>query len=582
MAGIFVRIFNMSLSAGWIVLAVLLLRLLLKNAPKWWRVLLWGVVALRLVMPFTIESAVSLMPAANTVTMPEQSPRPIIQSGIGAVDRPANEYLSSHYYEGVTRPVGFFEDITTLFAVIWAAGVAVMLIYTLISYVRLKQRVRTAVLLHDNIYLSDNIPSPFVLGLIKPKIYLPFGMDEGDIAQVAAHENAHIRRRDHLIKPFGFLLLALHWFNPLLWLGYVLLCRDIELACDERVIKELDRDQKADYSRALLNCSINRRSIAACPLAFGEVGVKTRIKQVLSYRKPAFWIIAAAFVAAALLAVCFLTDRKGDDMPSAGAAEPPVMVVVSNEQSIEAARGTASWMYRLPDGTGKGVNYDSSHPLTYIGSLPRIDIIPAYNGNTDPLSALLSFNIGGDPANILPPDEIQVVCWQESEWYKPDPLSQNIPVTVANGNIFISMVDGSCVYEVTASWNGADSCSGTVRNAFCAQKFTVNLNIQNAAVIEITALGNGGFCQITDDTTIAKIVDKVNQITFAGGKEGESKGDAYEIKFYDRRAQLIDKIVMMSDREILYGRDNTNYIAIQNGSLGYDYIDILFKEANGN
>ena len=156
--------------------------------------------------------------------------------------------------------------------------------------------------------------SPFVLGLIKPKIYLPFNMNEKDMEHVVAHEMAHIRRKDHLWKPLGFILLTLHWFNPLMWLGYVLLCRDIELACDEKVIKELDHDARADYSQALLTCSVNRRMIAACPLAFGEVGVKDRVKSVLNYKKPAFWIIIAAIVACVAVAVCFLTNPPAKEV----------------------------------------------------------------------------------------------------------------------------------------------------------------------------------------------------------------------------------------------------------------------------
>ena len=185
-----------------------------------------------------------------------------------------------------------------------------LLIYTVISYAKVKRKIGTAVLLRDNIYQSENVVSPFVLGIIKPKIYLPFNMNEKDMEHVVAHEMAHIRRKDHLSKPLGFLLLTLHWFNPLMWLGYVLLCRDIELACDEKVIKELDHDARADYSEALLTCSVNRRMIAACPLAFGEVGVKDRVKSVLNYKKPAFWVIIAAVVACVAVAVCFLTNPK--------------------------------------------------------------------------------------------------------------------------------------------------------------------------------------------------------------------------------------------------------------------------------
>ena len=308
MAGIFLKIVNMSISACWIVLAILLFRLVLKKAPKWINCVLWGIAGLRLVMPFSFESVFSLVPSAETITKAPDSPRPQINSGVTVIDNQINDYLKGNYFEGVTRPVGNFVDISTIFAIIWIVGIAALLIYTLISFLRLKRKIGTAVLLRDNIYQSEAVVSPFVLGVIKPKIYLPFNMNGQDMNHVIAHEQAHISRKDHLWKPLGFLILTLHWFNPMVWLGYILLCRDIELACDEKVVKELNNEQRADYSEALLACSVNRRMIAACPLAFGEVGVKDRIKSVLNYKKPAFWVIVVAVIASLVTSICFLTN----------------------------------------------------------------------------------------------------------------------------------------------------------------------------------------------------------------------------------------------------------------------------------
>ncbi|MBR4099686.1 MAG: M56 family metallopeptidase [Clostridia bacterium] len=310
MADIFLKVVNMSISAGWIVLAVLLLRILLKKAPKWINVFLWGIVGARLVFPFSIESVMSLIPSAETISMVPDAPRPHFESGVTIVDNQVNDYLQGYYFEGVSRPTGHFLDITTILAIAWLIGIAVLLIYTAISYLRLRKRVKTAVLYKDNIFQSENVASPFVLGIISPKIYLPFNMSGQDIEHVIAHEQSHIYRKDYLWKPLGFFILSIHWFNPLVWLGYVILCRDIELACDERVIKELDTEQKADYSAALLSLSINRRMIAACPIAFGEVGVKNRIKAVLNYKKPAFWLIAVAVILSIIAGVCFLTNPK--------------------------------------------------------------------------------------------------------------------------------------------------------------------------------------------------------------------------------------------------------------------------------
>lgn len=308
MSGLFLSIINMSISASWIVLTVLLLRILLKKAPKWIMVLLWGIVAIRLICPFSIESAISLIPSSETISKAPNAPRPHFESGVTIIDNQVNDYLCGNYFEGVTRPTGYFVDITTILAIVWLVGILLLLLYTIISYFRVKNKISTAIILRDNIFQSENVVSPFVLGIIKPKIYLPFNMDEQDMEHVIAHEQAHIHRKDHLWKPFGFLVLTLHWFNPLMWLGYVLLCRDIELACDEKVVKEFNNEQKADYSQALLTCSVKRRVISACPLAFGEVGVKNRVKSVLSYKKPSFWIIVVAVIASIVVAVCFLTS----------------------------------------------------------------------------------------------------------------------------------------------------------------------------------------------------------------------------------------------------------------------------------
>ncbi len=308
MAGIFLKIVNMSISACWIVLAILLLRLVLKKAPKWINCVLWGIAGLRLVMPFSFESVFSLIPSAETITKAPDSPRPQIDSGVSVIDNQINGYLQGNYFEGVTRPMGNFVDVNTILAIVWLVGIAALLIYTLVSFLSLKSKIGTAVLLRDNIYQSETVVSPFVLGIIKPKIYLPFNMNGQNMDHVIAHEKAHIRRKDYLWKPLGFLILTLHWFNPMVWLGYILLCRDIELACDEKVVKELNNEQRADYSEALLACSVNRRMIAACPLAFGEVGVKDRIKSVLNYKKPAFWIIVVAIIVSIIVAVCFLTN----------------------------------------------------------------------------------------------------------------------------------------------------------------------------------------------------------------------------------------------------------------------------------
>ena len=313
MNDLFLKIINMSISASWLVLAVLLLRFVLKKAPKWVNVLLWGIVAVRLAFPFSIESALSLIPSAETVPMDiEMAVQPTINSGVPVINSMVNPMLSSFAPpQDVLTSANPLQIWIPIFSILWIAGIAALLLYTVVSYWRLRRRVREAVILRDNIYQSENAGSPFVLGIIQPKIYLPYSVDSGALAYVIAHEQAHIRRGDHWWKPLGFRLLTVDWFNPLLWLGYILLCRDIERACDEKVIREMGSEQRADYTQALVSCSVSRRSIAACPLAFGEVGIKERVKSVMNYKKPAFWIVLASVIVCAVIAVCFLTNPIG-------------------------------------------------------------------------------------------------------------------------------------------------------------------------------------------------------------------------------------------------------------------------------
>ena len=299
---VFSLVLTMSLSASWIAAAVLVLRLCLKRAPKWVNVLLWGIVAVRLVLPVSIESPLSLLPRTEAI-LPAVTAQPIQAGTAPAVGGAAAIASGAAMRSQPGR--------TTILAWVWLVGIAVLLLYTWISTQRLRRKVREAVRLQGNIYETEHIASPFVLGVLRPRIYLPYHMDSRDREQVIAHEQAHLRRGDHVWKPLGFLLLTIHWFNPLLWLSYVLLCRDIELACDEKVIKHLDCGQRADYMQALVTCSVNRRRIAACPLAFGEIGVKERVKSVMNYKKPTFWIILLAVAVCVVLAVCFLTNPIG-------------------------------------------------------------------------------------------------------------------------------------------------------------------------------------------------------------------------------------------------------------------------------
>ena len=312
MSGIFLKLLNLSISASWLVLVVLALRLVLKRAPKWVNVLLWGMVALRLMLPFSIESALSLIPSAETVS-PEVvrfDPAPTITSGVTIIDNAVNPSLSESFAAAPLASVNPLYVWTYLAGWVWLIGLVAMLAYALVSYLRLRRRVSASIPLRENIYVCDEVPSPFILGIVHPRIYLPSALDEAQRGSVLSHERAHLARRDHWWKPLGFALLAVYWFNPLMWLAYTLLCRDIELACDERVLRGMDAGQIKDYSSALLACSVPRRMLAACPLAFGEVGVGARVKNALRYKKPAFWVVAASVIVCIVVAVCFLTNPE--------------------------------------------------------------------------------------------------------------------------------------------------------------------------------------------------------------------------------------------------------------------------------
>ena len=310
---LFLKIINMSISASWLVLAVLILRFVLKKAPKWINVLLWGIVAIRLICPFSFESTLSLIPSAETIPLNiGMDSTPTINSGISAINNAVNPIISQSNTPMAGASINPLQITIGIYEYIWIFGMIALALYTAISYWRLHRKVDTAVRYKDNIFQSENVSSPFVFGIIKPRIYLPFKMNGQDLEHVVAHEHAHIRRKDHWWKPFGFLLLTIHWFNPLMWMAYVLLCRDIELACDEKVIKELGNEQRGDYTQALVACSINRRMIAACPLTFGEVGIKERVKSVMNYKKPAFWVIIISVIVCVGVAVCFLTNPKQD------------------------------------------------------------------------------------------------------------------------------------------------------------------------------------------------------------------------------------------------------------------------------
>ena len=316
MEAVFLSLVNRSITAGWLVLAVLALRLLLRRAPKSILCAMWGLVGLRLLCPVSIASPLSLIPSVQT--LPETvltTTQPEIYSGVAVIDRVVNPVLTNTLAAAPGESVNPAQVLAGVLPWIWLLGMVGMLGYALFTTLRLRRRISTAVRLEQGVKQSEYVKTPFVLGLIHPTIYLPFHMESADAVHVLAHERAHIRRGDPWWKMLGFVLLAIYWFHPLMWVAYFFLCRDMEAACDEAVIRGLSREGRQGYAAALLRLSAAVPGLHACPLAFGEVGVKTRIKGVMHYKKPGFWIVTLAVLAAMVVAVCFLTSPAAEKTP---------------------------------------------------------------------------------------------------------------------------------------------------------------------------------------------------------------------------------------------------------------------------
>lgn len=341
MSGLFLRILNLSITASWLILAIIIIRPLMRNVPKWIICALWALAAFRLVCPFSFESALSLIPSSETVPYDiAMKAEPAIDSGLSSVNHLVNPLISESFTPDPVASANPLQIVIPLVSLVWIFGIIAMLLYAFISYFRLKKRVQISVTIKDNILACDEVKSPFILGIVKPVIYVPSFMSGEILECVIRHEKAHIQRHDHFWKPLGYFLLTVYWFNPLCWIAFLLLCRDIEMACDEKVIRDMDHNQKAAYSQALLDCNFPRRKIAACPLAFGEVGVKNRVKAVLNYRKPAFWIILLGIAVCVVVSLCFLTD-PADTSQKKEVNRNSVVEEMPNSADISSAKGNS-------------------------------------------------------------------------------------------------------------------------------------------------------------------------------------------------------------------------------------------------
>jgi len=338
MSVLFIFVLNMSITASFVAVAIMLVRLFLKKSPKIFSYALWGVLLFRLICPVSFDSIFGLLPA-NSDSIPQDiiyHQNPAISSGISMIDSAVNQTIQNSLPpvqpETSINPMGVIIDAG---ANIWLFGIAVMLCYVICSYIKVKRCLSTATIVEKNIFETDRIKTPFVMGFIKPRIYICAGLSEAELDYIICHEQTHIRRRDYLIKPLSFLVLAVHWFNPLIWISYFLMAKDLELSCDESVIKRSTKDIRAGYSEALLALSI-RRSGLFSPLAFGESNVKARVKNALNYKKPAFWVSLVAF-AAVVIAVIGLSGNHKAASTQADITDIEEAGEISNEALTETA-----------------------------------------------------------------------------------------------------------------------------------------------------------------------------------------------------------------------------------------------------
>lgn len=329
---ILTTIFNMSVEASVLVCVICIFRFIFRKAPKWITCALWGIAGLKLVIPFSLDSIVGILPSKSAVELNSDGTSLSFSSeGVQhIVDR-----VITHTATDIVRGTNISSEqfFVNFMCKIWTVGFIIMVLYAIVSYVRIFIKVGESIK-SDKVYICDKIDTPFILGFFKPKIYVPSGIDSGSLGAILAHETAHIRRMDHWWKPIGYLILSVYWFNPLVWVAYILLCRDIEFACDEKVIANMSAEDIADYSQALLNVSKSVRMVTACPVAFGETGVKQRIKSALNYKKPSFWIIIAAVIAAVSLTLVFATNHKENIEPDVPKADESI-VYLDEESELE-------------------------------------------------------------------------------------------------------------------------------------------------------------------------------------------------------------------------------------------------------
>lgn len=493
MSDLFLTVFNRAMAAGWLILAVLVLRLVLRKAPKWIRCVLWALAAVRLACPFSLESVLSLVPSAE-VLAPETlyDPTPAVHTGVASLNTAINQSFTPAMTPAELTSVNPLQVWTWLAGWVWVLGMAALLVYALASWLRLRKRVAASVE-EDGLWRCDGIHSPFILGVFRPRIYVPSDLAGEDLAYVTAHEQAHLKRKDHWWKPLGYLLLTVYWFHPLVWAAYVLLCRDIELACDEKVVRDLDGDEKKAYSQALVTCAVSRRTIAACPVAFGEVGVRQRVKSVLHYKKPAFWVILLALVLCMAVAVCFLTN--------------PVTFTLEFAREDIARVETMDLRLNSGDLTGELSEAQTDELWNRLQNLEGSKQTDAYGGSTPFYSVSIQLTDGqwikirgyaldGSKVDLVQGDDVYQINDEEFQAYldglcaggnkteaaTEDVQTVEVPDPLADGSVYIST---ECVFLNPLSSAVASADSGYYYTIHGSTFSLVRRSSQAAAAIQV-------------------------------------------------------------------------------------------------
>lgn len=578
MTALFLKLLNMSISAGWLILAVMVLRLVLRRAPKWISCVLWALVAVRLLCPLSIESALSLLPSSETISpeMMQYAQHPTIHSGITVIDNAVNPAIGEAFAGAPANNVNPLYVWTAVAGIVWGIGVAVLLIYAAVSYLRLRRRVSASLHIQDHIYLCDAIFSPFILGVVNPRIYLPSGLNEEQTRSVVAHERAHLARCDHWWKPLGWLLLTVYWFNPLCWAAYILLCRDIEMACDEKVIRDMDAAAKKAYSIALLSCSTHRNQISACPLAFGEVGVKERIKGVLNYKKPAFRVIAVAVIACIAAAVCFLTNPKEEvpdgielaDLDGDGVAERLLTEELTpNERyAVQIIRvdGSTLWSAELglphtawdayflyqDNGVNGILRYNPSVFQGYADY--SYEIYTFLNGvQTTYASGEVEFNTNPDSENPWPAEAAA--------------FAEEVNALLSHSKLLISTLDGELHQcgDTDIVWNCKSPLSGD--------------NSQAVSYVEFMGLD----CWYAEEETIPNFIERTYYAVIPGSDTSFRIAESFGFTIDDHIADLDGDGVTELVCNCQYGADGHEsvYVYRRNGNLiERGYLDLEHKQ----